>query len=73
MQRGQLLIAGPMAQGDIQRLQEGFGRLLGEAVDFDVRREDSLLGGFIAYVEGRAYDMSLRTQLKDMRKHLEKV
>lgn len=69
--RGQLLIAGPMNEGDILRLKEGFDRIAGEAVEFDVRREDSLLGGFIAYVGGRAYDMSLRTQLKSMRKHLQ--
>ena len=71
MRRGQLLIAGPMEQAEIQRLTEGFGSLLGEGVVFDVRREESLLGGFVAYVGGRVYDMSLRTQLKGMRKYLQ--
>lgn len=71
MRRGQLLIAGPMQQEDLLRLKEGFGRLLGEEVDFEVRQEESLLGGFVAYVGGRVYDMSLRTKLKAMRKHLQ--
>lgn len=70
MRRGQLLIAGPMEEADIQRLTEGFGSLLGEGVVFDVRREETLLGGFVAYVGGRVYDMSLRTQLKSMRSYL---
>ncbi len=71
MRRGKLLIAGPMNQEDLQRLTAGFGRLLGEGVDFDVVRDESILGGFIAYVGGRVYDMSLRTQLKGLRKHIQ--
>lgn len=71
MRRGKLLIAGPMDPKDLQRLTAGFDRLLGEKVDFDVVRDESILGGFIAYVGGRVYDMSLRTQLKGLRKHIQ--
>lgn len=72
MQHAKLLIAGPMEAGDIQRLEEGFGRLVGEPVSFEVTKDDSLLGGFSALVGGRVYDMSLRTQLKALRKYVQK-
>ncbi|MEA5059679.1 MAG: F0F1 ATP synthase subunit delta [Candidatus Pelethousia sp.] len=71
MRYGKLSIAGPMENGDILALQNGFSRLIGEPVDFEVSREESLIGGFIAYMDGRVYDMSLRTQLKSLRKHLQ--
>jgi F0F1-type ATP synthase delta subunit len=36
-------------------------------VDFETIKDDSLIGGFIAHIDGVAYDASLRTRLNDMR------
>ena len=53
----------PQLEGIKQRL-EG---IVKSAVQFDMLRDDSLIGGFIAHIDGVAYDASLRSRLKGIR------
>ena len=65
-----LEMAPPYDDGLILRIEEGFSGLLGFEVRFEVNDAPSLLSGFIAYVNGVVYDMSGRTQLHNIQKHL---
>ncbi len=48
-------------------LRERFG-----ADSFERETDDKLLGGFVVLLDGRIYDVSLRTQLSAMRADCEK-
>ena len=49
------------------RLAERFG-----ADSFARETDDTLLGGFVVLLDGKVYDMSLRTQLQALRADCEK-
>ena len=65
-----LQMAPPYDDALVRRLEEGFSALLGFDVQFEAEEAPSLLSGFIAYVNGVVYDMSGRTQLRNIQKHL---
>ncbi len=62
--RGELYIAGEFGANEVALLEAHFSRLLGQEVTFDVRRNENLIGGFLALVEGKAYDASVAAQLR---------
>lgn len=51
----------------LEQIKTQFEGLLGEKIAFDVIRDPSLIGGFVAHVGGKAYDASFRSRLKAMR------
>ena len=65
-----LEMAPPYDDGLIRRIEEGFTSMLGFDVHFEVIEAPGLLSGFIAYVHGVVYDMSGKTQLLNIQKHL---
>ncbi|HWR19264.1 MAG TPA: F0F1 ATP synthase subunit delta [Clostridia bacterium] len=67
---GKLLIAGPFDKPEIDKVTEHFTRLLGQPVTFEVKRDESLIGGFLAMVDGRVYDSSIAVQLKEMSRYM---
>lgn len=62
--RGELYIAGTFGVNEVASLEAHFARLLGREISFDIRRDESLIGGFLALVEGKAYDASVAAQLR---------
>jgi F0F1-type ATP synthase delta subunit len=70
MINGKLYIAGPFEDEDIQKIQEHFTALLGQQVVLSVQRDDRLLGGFLATVDGKVYDASLLVRMKGIRQHI---
>ena len=48
----------------------GFEKLLGGPIKFEIIKDESLIGGFIAFIDGKVYDTSMSTQLSDMRRSL---
>ena len=44
--------------------QFGFDLVVGKAVD------DSIIGGFIINIDGQVFDLSVKTQLDEMKRHL---
>ncbi len=67
---GKLYIAGPFEKPEIDKVTEQFTRLLGQPVTFEVKRDESLIGGFLAMVDGRVYDSSIAVQLKEMSRYM---
>lgn len=68
--QGKLTIAGQWSEEQLSDLQARFAQLLGGDVAFDIRRNEKLIGGFVATVESRVYDASIASRLKDMVHHL---
>lgn len=64
-QKGELYIAGPFGQEQIESIKAHFAELLGEDVEFDVRRNESLIGGFMALINGKVYDSSVAFRMKE--------
>lgn len=69
---GKLYVAGPEDKAIIARVTEHFTKLLGKAIAFDVVRDDHLVGGFIAIVDGKLYDASIATKVDHMFGYLTK-
>lgn len=70
MQEAILKIAPPYDEQEVDSICRGFEHLLGKKVPFQIVEDPSLLGGFFAFVDGRAYDYSFATQLDDLRRSL---
>ncbi|HOG00885.1 MAG TPA: F0F1 ATP synthase subunit delta [Clostridia bacterium] len=68
--KGELYIAGPFGEAQISSVGAHFARLLGREVVFEVRRDESLIGGFLAMVDGKVYDASVASRMRDARRHL---
>ncbi len=70
MINGNLYIAGPFEDEDIKKIEEHFTNLLGKQVFLEVQRDDRLLGGFLATVDGKVYDASLLVRMQGIRRHI---
>lgn len=68
--KGELYIAGPFDNELIGKVEAQFSRILGGEVTFDVQRDDSLIGGFLAMIDGKVYDSSISSRIKDVERHL---
>lgn len=67
---GSLSTALPLTGMQLAQIRAQFERLLHAPVDFVVSVDPSLVGGFVAMVDGRIYDASVRTQLEALREEL---
>ncbi len=56
--------AGSFSAEDIERLRAGFEKMLGKELVFKVENDPALIGGFVAYIDGRVYDAGIKTQLR---------
>ena len=63
--KGELYVAGPFGKEQIESIKAHFTELLGEEVEFDVRRNESLIGGFMAMINGKVYDSSVAFRIKE--------
>lgn len=68
--RARLFMAGPYDAMTVAHITSHFRELLQRDITFSVKRDDSLIGGFIAAVDGRLYDSSIRTRVERMQQHL---
>ena len=65
MLRAVIETAVKLSDQDAIVLEKRFTKLLGEELDFTFEIKPELIGGFIAYVNGKKYDMSLSTKLAE--------
>lgn len=66
MKKPVLMIA-PSFDGKAVRLVcDEFNALIGEPLDFDVIRDEKLIGGFIAMIDGKVYDTSFSSRLNEI-------
>ena len=63
--KGELYIAGPFDEGQIGSIRKHFAELLGEDVNFDIKKNDGLIGGFLAIIDGKVYDASFAYRIKE--------
>ena len=49
---------------------EGFKRRYGYELEFQRIIDQSIIGGFIARIDSEIFDMSVLTQLNEMKKHI---
>ncbi len=68
--KGELYIAGPFSDTLIKSIEAQFSRILNGDVTFDVQRDERLIGGFLAMIDGKVYDSSISTRMKDVERHL---
>lgn len=52
------------------RICRGFEEKLGKDFSFERADDPSVIGGFIADIDGDVYDASIATKLKEMAKHI---
>lgn len=69
---GVLKTAGEFSPQDIQRICQGFEKRLGAAIEWSFERDETLLGGFAAYIDGSIYDGSLRSHVSSIKHAFEK-
>jgi F-type H+-transporting ATPase subunit alpha len=60
-----LIVASLDDKDGIAAAREGFREKLGEAPDFDVIEDGKITGGFIAVIDGRVYDASFASRLRE--------
>ncbi|MEA4919566.1 MAG: F0F1 ATP synthase subunit delta [Clostridiaceae bacterium] len=70
MKKGILYVAGPFGQADACGIEERFSKMLGDKVVFDIKKNDELIGGFMAMVDGKVYDASILAQMKDIQRYM---
>lgn len=70
VETARLFIAGPYRSEDIEQIETQFSTLLGEEIRFEVEIDETLIGGFVALINGRLYDASVKTQLDTEDQHL---
>ncbi len=58
-----ILKIAPACAGEVDRLTAGFSKLLGREIAFDVTEDSTLVGGFVAYIDGKVYDASFASKL----------
>lgn len=68
MREAVVKIAPPYDDALIAKINAGASRLVGRNVRLRVKEDESLLGGFVLYLDGKIYDVSCKAQLEQMRK-----
>jgi F0F1-type ATP synthase delta subunit len=68
--KGKLYVAGPFGEEQLGSLKARFKSLLGDEVSFDVVRDEHLIGGFLAFVDGKVYDASMSSRMKGVLHYL---
>ncbi len=63
--RGELYTAGPFGEDQIESVKRHFNELLGQEVSFEVKRNEALIGGFLAIIDGKIYDASVAYRVKE--------
>lgn len=48
---------------EIEKIKSGFAKMLGEEIDWEIKADKSIIGGFIAMLGGKIYDNSVKTRL----------
>lgn len=63
---GKLYMAGPYDENTIQDITQRFEEKLGDKVDFVVKQDEHLIGGFRAMINGTLYDASVLTKMDNI-------
>ena len=64
---GVVKVAAQLDADEVQGIQRVLENLTGKHLKLKLEHDDSLLGGFVAMIEGEIYDFSYTTQLNDLK------
>lgn len=70
--RGTLWVSSNMSASQIENIVKNFTALLEKQVMVDIIEKPGLIGGFIAHIDGKVYDASIRGQLNEFEHMLNK-
>lgn len=65
--KGDLRTAVDLPAAEIEELAASLSKRVGKRVQLNQERDESLIGGFVANVDGKTFDSSLRTQLRNLK------
>lgn len=68
-----LMVPAGVDQADIDRIEARFSEWFKKKIVFDVVVDNSLIGGFVAQVDGKNYDVSIKTRLDTMQNELKSL
>lgn len=66
-----ITVASNMSDKTYERICKGFAEKLGE-ISFEKVTDDKIIGGFIAEIDGKIFDMSIASQIAKMQKQISK-
>ncbi len=70
MIHGKLKSGASMSEEQIRRIERGFAEKLGDWVRLAVEVDETLIGGFMAIIDGIVYDASYKSQLTELKHFL---
>lgn len=72
MRNAHIITASNMSDETYSLLCEGIKKVIGEDIEFVRVINEDILGGFVLKIDGTLYDNSIKSQLKELKKHIEK-
>ena len=69
MKKAIITVASNMSDKTYERICKGFAEKLGE-ISFEKVTDDKIIGGFIAEIDGKIFDMSIASQIAKMQKQI---
>ena len=69
MKTAVITVASNMSDKTYERICKGFAEKLGE-ISFEKVTDDKIIGGFIAEIDGKIFDMSIASQIAKMQKQI---
>lgn len=70
MKKPILMIAPSFDEATTSAVCDGFSELRGRKLDFDIIKDNKLIGGFIAMIDGTVYDTSFSSRLSEICRHM---
>jgi F0F1-type ATP synthase delta subunit len=67
MIEGELITSMPIDAETEEYIAQKFTGMLGEPVRFTKRIDESILGGFVAVINGKVYDGSVKSSMKTLK------
>ena len=64
-----LTVPSKASEATIDYIRSSFDELFGRHIDFKLIKKDSIIGGFIAEIDGEIYDAAVSSRLAELRKH----
>ena len=70
MLKAVLMVTSPYDDKVVKLIEERFTEMTGDKIIFEIRADDSLIGGFKAFINGQIYDASVASRIAGMNKFL---
>lgn len=68
--KGMLCVSSNVTSKQAEEIVLKFSKMLNRQIIMDIVEKPSLIGGFIAYIDGKVYDASIQGKLNEFEKKL---